>query len=217
MATSTVENYLKAIHKLQRAAGSTSVGEVARELGVTPGTVTTMMRQLSDQGLVAYEPRRGLALSELGRASAARVIRRHRLVETFLVEVMGLDWAEVHEEAEELEHAVSDRLLGRIDAMLGHPSHDPHGDPIPDESGRFPQREVLPLSEAGAGDYRFARVSDEDPSLLDWLRAKGLAIGERFRVAHPDRAAGLLEIARGDGERLSLALAVAEQVYVESV
>jgi len=217
MATSTVENYLKAIHKLEGAGGATSVGEIARELGVTPGTVTTMMRHLSEQALVDYEPRRGVSLSEEGRRAAARVIRRHRLIESFLVEVMGLDWSEVHEEAEVLEHAVSDRLLGRIDAMLGHPTHDPHGDPIPDEAGCFPERKVAPLSEVGAGEYRFARVSDEDPSLLDWLREKGLGIGTRIRVAHPDRAAGLLEIARRNGERLSLALAVAEQVYVEAV
>ncbi|MBP6783737.1 MAG: metal-dependent transcriptional regulator, partial [Verrucomicrobiales bacterium] len=131
MPTSTVENYLKAILHLQgEGKGSTTVGEIARVLAVTPGTVTIMMRQLKERGLVAYEPRRGLSLRPRGRTAALKVVRRHRLIELFLVEVMKLDWSEVHEEAEILEHVISDRLLDRIDIMLGEPTHDPHGDPI---------------------------------------------------------------------------------------
>src|SRR5690606_31552885 len=161
MPSSTVQNYLKAILHLQgQGNGSTTVGEIARELEVTPGTVSIMMRQLKKRGLVEYEPRRGLSLKPEGVSEAMKVVRRHRLVELFLVEVLGLDWSEVHEEAEVLEHAISDRLLDRIDEMLGQPTHDPHGDPIPDRRGIVAEDSAVPLLGLAAGRYRVVRVSD---------------------------------------------------------
>lgn len=218
MPSSTVENYLKAILRLQRAGdGSVTVGEIARELDVTPGTVTTMMRHLSDRKLVDYAPRRGLKLLPEGHRSAMKVVRRHRLIESFLVQVMKLDWSEVHEEAEILEHVVSDRLLDRIDAMLGEPTHDPHGDPIPDRDGRIAEVEATPLAEAEAGSYRVVRVSDDDSALLGWLYDKGVSIGTEFQLLHPDRAGGILEIAREKGDRLQIGVNVAERVFVELV
>ncbi len=151
MPSSTVENYLKAIlHLQQDGHGSTTVGEIARVLEVTPGTVTIMMRHLRERGLVSYEPRRGLSLKPRGVTEAMKVVRRHRLIETFLVEVMGLDWSEVHEEAEILEHVISDRLLDRINEMLGEPTHDPHGDPIPARDGTVCKDHAMPLVEADA-------------------------------------------------------------------
>ncbi len=217
MATSTVENYLKAILHLQRETGGTTVGEVAKHLDVTPGTVTTMMRHLSDRELVDYIPRRGLRLRATGEHEALKVVRRHRLIESFLVQVMKLDWSEVHEEAEILEHVISERLLDKIDAMLGHPTHDPHGDPIPDRDGKLPECEALALSEVTAGNYRLARVSDDDPTLLEWLDQKCLAIGDPIRLAHPDRAAGVLEVSREDGTTISIGERVASQIYVGPV
>lgn len=218
MVSSTVENYLKAILHLQgEGAGSTTVGEIAKELWVTPGTVTMMMRQLKERRLIAYEPRRGVSLLALGRAEALKVVRRHRLIETFLVEIMQLDWSEVHEEAEILEHVISDRLLDRMDRMLGEPTHDPHGDPIPDRNGVIVENTALSLLEVEAGDYRIVRVSDEDSSLLGWLDDKGLTIGEEFSLCDSDRPAGLLELVRRDGERLPLGLQVAGRVFVEAV
>lgn len=218
MASSTVENYLKAILHLQgEGRGGTTVGEIARELGVTPGTVTIMMRHLKERGLISYEPRRGLSLHPLGRAEALKVVRRHRLIELFLVEVMQLDWSEVHEEAEILEHVISDRLLERMDRMLGEPTHDPHGDPIPDRNGVIAEDRAVPLVEVDAGKYRVVRVSDEDSALLGWLNEKGLKIGEEFHLTHPDRAAGLLELAKRGGERVQLGVQVAGQVFVEAV
>src|SRR5271170_296854 len=132
MPTSTVENYLKAI-LIRSADADTAVatGTIAEALGVTPGTITTMVKSLAAQGLVAHQPREGVRLTPAGRALALRVVRKHRLIETFLVHVLKMDWKEVHEEAEALEHAISDRVLLRIDALLGHPASDPHGDPIP--------------------------------------------------------------------------------------
>ncbi len=218
MPSSTVENYLKAILHLQgEGKGTTTVGEIARELEVTPGTVTTMMRQLSERGLVDYEPRRGLSLKPRGMTEAMKVVRRHRLIELFLVKVMGLDWSEVHEEAEILEHAISDRLLDRIDEMLGQPTHDPHGDPIPDRLGMVAKDRAVPLLEVDAGRYRVVRVSDGDSALLGWLNEKGFRIGEEIELSHPDRVAGVLELSRSGGGRLQLGAEAAGQVFVEAV
>lgn len=218
MPSSTVENYLKAILHLQgEGRGSTTVGEIARVLEVTPGTVTIMMRHLKERGLVSYEPRRGLSLKPRGVTEAMKVVRRHRLIETFLVEVMGLDWSEVHEEAEILEHVISDRLLDRINEMLGEPTHDPHGDPIPDRNGVLAKDRAMPLLEVGGGRYRVVRVSDEDSALLGWLNEKGVKIGEEYDVSDSDRAAGVLELSRRGGKRFQLGLQVAGQVFVEAL
>lgn len=218
MASSTVENYLKAILHLQgEGTGSTTVGEIAKELGVTPGTVTIMMRHLKDRALISYEPRRGLSLLPLGRVEALKVVRRHRLIESFLVEVMELDWSEVHEEAEILEHVISDRLLDRMDKMLGEPTHDPHGDPIPDRNGVIAEDRAVPLLDVAAGAYRVVRVSDEDSALLGWLNEKGVKIGGEFDVSETDRVAGVLELSRPGGQRFQIGLRVASQVYVEEL
>jgi len=219
MASSTVEDYLKAILSLDEDPEcSISVGAIAEALAVTPGTVSAMMRHLADDALIEYVPRRSVALSEKGRAQALQVLRRHRLVETFLVEVMHLDWADVHEEAEILEHVVSDRLLARIDEMLGHPRHDPHGDPIPDASGRMEDRTLAPLPAAEDGRYRIARVSDQDSHMLDWMQANGLTIGMEIHIARGDETAGILELYRSRGEEpVRVARASARGIYVEAL
>src|SRR5213080_5260910 len=139
LPSSTVENYLKAIYQGQAALVGdvrlVPMGQVAIALGVTPGTATTMVKALAESGLAEYEPYSGVRLSSAGERLAVLVLRRHRLVELFLVQVMGLRWDEVHDEAELLEHVVSDRLIDRMDEMLGRPEVDPHGDPIPDSEG----------------------------------------------------------------------------------
>src|SRR6266853_5722218 len=139
LPSSTVENYLKAIHhgqsSLPKGQRLLPMGHVAAALSVTPGTATTMVKALAESGLVEYEPYSGVRLTKAGDKLAALVLRRHRLVELFLVQVMGMRWDEVHDEAEHLEHVVSERLIERIDDMLGHPTHDPHGHPIPNPEG----------------------------------------------------------------------------------
>src|SRR5215510_12770361 len=151
LPSSTVENYLKTIYLGSIGSDGKEtrllpMGQLATALGVTPGTATTMVKTLAESGLVNYEPYAGVSLTRAGRRLAALVLRRHRLVELFLVQVMGLRWDEVHEEAELLEHVVSDRLIDRMDEMLGRPKADPHGDPIPDPEGvvkREPMQSLL--------------------------------------------------------------------------
>src|SRR5215217_1668119 len=146
LPSSTVENYLKAIYLSQSSLDTgqrpVSMGHVAAALGVTPGTATTMIKALNESGLAEYEPYSGVRLTAAGERLAGLVLRRHRLVELFLVQVMGMSWADVHDEAEHLEHVVSERLIDRIDEMLGRPTHDPHGDPIPNPDGAIATRHL---------------------------------------------------------------------------
>src|SRR5271170_3940973 len=149
MASSTVEDYLKQLYleQLSSDADLVSTGRLASAMGVVPGTATSMVKALADSGLVSYEPRDGVRLTASGQQLALHVLRRHRLVELFLVKVLGLDWSVVHEEADELEHAISDRVLERIDELLGHPTTDPHGDPIPNTKGHVHEPRRLSLAE----------------------------------------------------------------------
>ena len=147
MASLTVENYVKTIYQICAASGArpAATGQLAAALGVSPGTVTSMLKTLSESSLATYTPYEGVRLTHAGSALALRVIRRHRLIELFLVKTLNLAWDEVHEEAEHMEHAVSDRLIDRIDAFLGHPDTDPHGDPIPRRDGSVASAEVRSL------------------------------------------------------------------------
>src|SRR6476620_3437001 len=171
LPSSTVENYLKAIYQGQVAlpAGSRLVpmGYVASALGVTPGTATTMVKALAESGLAEYEPYTGVRLSKAGAKLAGLVLRRHRLVELFLVQVMGMNWDEVHEEAEQLEHVVSERLIERIDAMRGRATHGPHGDPIPTPEGTLAERALDSLLTCPIGiPLKVTRITDQDPAFL---------------------------------------------------
>src|SRR5882724_918609 len=169
MPSITVENYLKQLYLEQQNVSEELVpmGKLASAMGVVPGTATSMVKALADSGLVAYEPRFGAKLTKGGEQLALHVLRRHRLVELFLVKVLGLDWSEVHDEAEELEHAISEKVLQRIDKLLGHPSVDPHGDPIPTAKGKVSEERLvrLPESETGA-KVRIARIVDQDARFL---------------------------------------------------
>ncbi len=203
MPTSTVENYLKAILSLSEGAAGgkrVSLGEIAERLSVTPGTVTTMMKHLHAKGWVGYEARRGVRLTAKGRRHASQVIRRHRLIERFLVDVVGLDWAAVHEEAEELEHAVSDRLLNRIDEMLGYPDRDPHGDPIPSADGAITAQTLTPLANCPAGAFKVVQVLGDEPAFLEWLEQQRLRPGMSLRVDARDDFAQTLTITAGESK-----------------
>jgi DtxR family Mn-dependent transcriptional regulator len=219
MPSSTVEDYLKAILHLTeggRGQGSVSVGRIAGQLGLTPGTVTTMMKHLAREGYVDYQPRRGVALTSAGCRLGMQILRRHRLVELFLVEVMQLDWAHVHEEAEVLEHVLSERMVERIDEMLGRPAHDPHGEPIPDaEGGWRGEEELRRLAECVAGRHRLVRVTRDDPAFLSWLQEHGMRPGAGLEVVERDGVGGtvVLEVAGRTG-RVAMGLGAAEDLWV---
>jgi len=218
MPTSTVEDYLKCILLEQELdpEALVSMGQVAAALKVAPGTVTAMVKTLADSGLVAYEPYSGVRLTPSGRQLAAVVLRRHRLIELFLVKVMGMDWSEVHPEAEELEHAVSDRLIGRMDEMLGYPSVDPHGDPIPDVHGVV-AAPVLPslLTCATGVSLRVARVADQSRDFLQLVERRGLKPGSGLRVQRRDEAADTVDLRLESDELLSLGNRAASKIFVE--
>jgi len=220
MPTSTVENYLKAIWSLQGPLGSADlvpVGQVAEKLEVTPGTATTMMNQLAKQGLVDYTTRKGVRLNEAGRRAAMNVLRRHRLVETFLVEVMKFDWAEVHEDAEVLEHVISDRLLQRMDEMLQHPTHDPHGAPIPDSNGEIARDGSAVLSDCVPGFYTLQRVREDQPSFLQWLSDHDLKPGANLRLREKNTVTGTLSLELPDRvQPLQISLLAARSLLVSS-
>ncbi len=218
MATSTVEDYLKQVLlEEQRSPGTlVSTGHVAAALRVAPGTATAMMKALADSGLVRYEPYGGVNLTASGRQLAAHVLRRHRLVELFLVEVMGLDWSAVHDEAELLEHAISDRLLQRMDEMLGYPSVDPHGDPIPSAEGVVEEPALPTLLACPLGvPVAVARVSDQSAEFLRLLEKRGLTLGTRLEVRSREEAADAVEIRLENGDLLTLGWRAAGKIWVK--
>ena len=218
MPTSTVEDYLKHILLEQQHDSEALVpmGQIAGALKVAPGTVTAMVKTLADSGLVTYEPYSGVRLTPSGRQLAAHVLRRHRLIELFLVQVMGMDWSEVHSEAEELEHAVSERLIQRMDEMLGFPSADPHGDPIPDVHGVFeaPPLPSLLTCDLGA-PLKVARVADQSREFLQLVERRGLKPGCALRVESRDEAADTVELRLEGGEPLNLGYRAAGKILVE--
>jgi DtxR family Mn-dependent transcriptional regulator len=218
MPTSTVEDYLKCILIAEHRSPGTlvSTGQIAVALSVAPGTVTGMVKTLADSGLVTYEPYSGVRLTDHGRQLAAHVLRRHRLVELFLVQVMGMDWSEVHAEAELLEHAVSDRLIERMDDMLGHPSVDPHGDPIPDIHGVVAEQQLPSLLACEVdAPLQVARVDDQTREFLLLAERRGLKPGSRLRVLARDEAADTVELLQANGEPLSLGFRAASKILVE--
>jgi DtxR family Mn-dependent transcriptional regulator len=216
--TSTVEDYLKQILlEEQRQPGiRVSTGTLATALRVTPGSVTAMMKALADGGLVEHQPYGGVELTAAGRQLALHVVRRHRLIELFLVRVLKLDWSEVHDEAEQLEHAVSERVVDRLDELLGHPDADPHGDPIPTAAGEVEAAPRVSLDAVGAGmRVRVSRVSDQDPAFLRLIERLGLRPGVRVRVASRDAESDTLELDLGRGRRATLGLRAAARILVE--
>ncbi|MEO6436370.1 MAG: metal-dependent transcriptional regulator, partial [Tepidisphaeraceae bacterium] len=188
MPSITVENYLKTLYT-QQAGGDELVpmGAFAGAMGVAPGTATAMVKALAESGLVDYEPRGGVRLSGKGEKLALHVLRRHRLVELFLVEVLKLDWSEVDPEAEELEHAISDKVLAKIDELLDYPEVDPHGDPIPTAKGKLTERPLRSLAECELGKaVRVSRVMDQNPHFLQFVDRNSLKPGTEVIVLSRD-------------------------------
>ncbi len=217
MPSVTVENYLKRILLLEEGRDLVSMGTLAGAMEVTPGTVTAMAKALAAEGWVEHRPRGGVRLTDSGRRMALNVVRRHRLVETFLVRTLKMDWADVHVEAEELEHAISDRLMDRIDASLGHPKTDPHGDPIPSAQGAVSDAVGQTLVSCPVNvPARVVRVRDQSAQFLGLAEKIGLKPGARVRVLERDLVSGIVQLGLRDGSRQPLGLAEAGKIEVHA-
>jgi DtxR family transcriptional regulator, Mn-dependent transcriptional regulator len=221
LPSQTVENYLKTIFLAQTADPATDelvpMGQIAGALGVVPGTATTMMKALAESGLVRYEPYMGVRLTPAGEKLAGLVLRRHRLIELFLVKVLNMSWAEVHDEAERLEHAVSETLIDRIDEMLGRPAVDPHGDPIPSAEGRVPRMDYVDLLSAPLNaSLVVTRVIDQDPEFLRFVEQRRLMPGQAVVVEQRDGASDSVRLVVG-GEPITIGSRAASKVLARPI
>lgn len=196
MTTTSRENYLKHLFRLQQGrGGAVPMGELAQAMNVRPASVTGMVKAMVNAGLVGYEPYKGVKLTHAGQKVALDVIRRHRLIEAFLVKTLGVDWSEVHVEAEALEHAISDKLLDRIDRFLGRPTTDPHGDPIPAADGKVIHAREANLAQSPAKSrQRITRISDQDREFLQYVGRIGLKPGTEIVVKENDPQAQVVRV-----------------------
>jgi len=217
-SSEAVENYAKAIYSLQHRTGDpVATNDLADRLEVTPASASGMIKKLADLGLVAHVPYKGVQLTEEGERLALEVLRHHRLLELYLATQLDVPWDRVHEEAEALEHVLSEDLEARIAAKLGHPTHDPHGDPIPDAQLHVSEATTRSLADLEEGDHgRFVRVSDSDPAMLRYLSERGVRLGDRLEVLDRQPFGGPLTVRFGDTlQMLGGALAAAMRVELD--
>ena len=201
--TASVEDYLKAIYGLERAGGPAATTELASQLGVTPASVTGMVRRLAEQLLATHQRYRGVRLTTKGRHAALRTLRRHRVIEAYLVRALGYRWDEVHSEAERLEHAASDALVDRMAAAIGEPTKDPHGAPIPSRKGAIADTRYRTLADLAAGaSADVMQVSDDDPALLRYLDDLAIRPGCAVRVVDRAPFGGPITLRIGRATRL---------------
>ena len=213
--SSTVEDYLKVVLKIEDMKQRASTSRVARHLDVADATVTDMLRKLKKAGLLEYKPYYGATLTRKGRRMAVRILRRHRLLEMFLHQVLGYGWEQVHQEAERLEHAVSDLFISRIDALLDFPAQDPHGEAIPDARGFRQVEDDLCLAEAEPGSYSVRKVTNSDPEFLAYLDKVGLRPATRFSLQERAPFQGPLKLLPESGrEPVYLGLEASGSIFV---
>jgi len=212
--SSSVGDYVKAIWDLG-GTGAASTKEVAARLSVSPASVSNMFVRLQEMGLVRHERYHGASLTDSGRVEALRLVRRHRLIETFLLEHLGYHRQEVHDEAERLEHAVSDGFTERLAEFLGHPQHDPHGEPIPATDGTLEVENSVPRTEARAGTrVRISKVRDDDAPILEHLEDSGLVPGRPLSVLQVRALDGVVIVEDEDGKTHVLGEPLARSVFV---
>jgi DtxR family Mn-dependent transcriptional regulator len=214
--TEAIEDYAKAIYALERKGdGAATTTALAERLGVTPGSASAMVKKLAERGLVKHEPYRGVELTKAGRRVALEVMRHHRLLELYLVEYLGVPWDRVDEEADALEHVLSEDLEARIAAKLGNPEHDPHGDPIPRADLSIDEGDTRSLASLAPGERGvFVRVSDTDPEMLRYLDERGVRLGDELEVLKREPFGGPLTVRFGDDEHV-LGGAITSAIRVE--
>ena len=215
--TAPVEDYLKAIYTIGKGTGAAATNEIAQRLALAPASVSGMVRRLADQGLLAYERYHGVKLTETGRRAALRTLRRHRVIEAYLAQALGIPWDRVHDEAERLEHAVSDDLVDRMAVAIGEPKVDPHGAPIPTREGAVDETEHTSLADLAIGVTGLVvRVADEDPAMLRYLAELSVVPGKRITVKSRAPYGGPMTIAVGRQE-ISIGPALAAHVLTAPV
>ncbi len=218
MLTPAMEDYLKAIYLLQQSHDSASTSMLAEQMGLRAATVTGMIKRLAELDLVEYVPYYGVRLTPRGERAALETLRHHRLLELFLTEKLGFGWDEVHDEADRLEHYISEALEARISEMLGHPTHDPHGDPIPSLSGDVPAVALQPLIDLQAGERGLvARVLTQDDEVLRYLRDVGITLNVLVEVLARSDAGATMTLRVESKEEVTLAMDVSRQIEVVSV
>jgi DtxR family Mn-dependent transcriptional regulator len=213
----SVEDYLKVIYSLCTRGGTASTSDIAEALEVQPASVTGMVKRLAETGFLEHAPYRGVELTPAGTREALRILRRHRILETYLTERLGFSWEEVHREAERLEHAASDALIDRMAAALEEPSHDPHGAPIPTRGGEIEVTDSLTLAEvAPGGEVQIRAVRDDDSDRLRTIETAGLLPGNRVTVVRrsPSGSVVQVRVGAGEGRELDVEISVARRVYV---
>ena len=215
----SVEDYLKGIYTLTERGDSASTSALAQTLGVQPASITGMIKRLATLGYVEHLPYKGVQLTKNGSIEALRIIRRHRVLETYLQEKLEYTWSEVHQEADLLEHAVSDKLISRMAKVLKDPTHDPHGAPIPTESGEIPKAHLLTLLDVRPDDLaQIEAVQDEDPIKLQYLEESGLTPGVQVKIVKRnsfDQMTTVIVLASGDLQAVSRELA--EDIFVSKI
>ena len=214
LRTEAVEDFLKAVYKLERIQSPVPTTALANSLGIKPPSVTEMAKKLAENGLLEYEKYKGIRLTEPGRRIALEVIRHHRLIEMYLTEALGYSWDEVHEEADRLEHVISEQFEARIAAALGHPEHDPHGDPIPDINGKVPRQDVVSAADALLNNsYAVHRIIDQSPDMLRYLADIGLVPGANIEIVARDPFEGPVHLRLGDRTAV-IAHKVSRQIFL---
>ena len=217
MPNPTIEDYVKTIYMLQRKGEKVTTSALALQLQLADASITDMLKKLSSKGFVRYERYQGVELTGSGRRMALKIVRRHRLWEMFLVEFLGFSWDKIHDEAERLEHVTSDELEHQLDKVLGFPTVDPHGDPIPTINGELDHRKETPLADYDSGaKVRIYRVSDHDPEILQHAARMGLALNTKLVISEKMRFDGSMVVRVGSKQRF-LSREVAKSIFVEPV
>jgi len=215
MASQQVEDYLKSIYRLQEEGGKVSTSSLSGWLGVSAPSVTEMIKKLAEEGILTYTPYQGVELTSEGRKKALKILRRHRLWELFLVEVLKYPWHEIHEEADRLEHFTSEKLERRIDETLGFPHRDPHGDVIPSPDGDIELVQYRSLADVKAGEVvTVARVNDASAQVLQYATRVGIGIRKKIKVKERIEFDGSLRVAIGRKERF-VSAKLAENIFVQ--
>jgi len=218
MATQTKENYLKAIYFLNLKNEAVTVTALGKEMNVSKPTVNNMIKKLTVNGWIEYEKYKPIKLTKLGDLAAALIIRKHRLTEMFLVQIMGFGWEEVHNIAEEMEHLKTEGLFDRMDEILGYPTSDPHGSPIPDKNGEFKRKSYSTMSSISAGKEIILRaVGDSSASLLTMLNEKNITLGTTFNISKVEDFDKTMIVSYGKLKNISLSHEVCKRLLVETV